>query len=405
MDEYSGKQAGDGLDVSRKGYGKLLRETSDNRDSNPQFCNRLGCSGRLNSLKGSQIERAKPSRLSLHSFANGKDKIGSSSRPCTAVRNPKKSSVGSRKKVSSQLEIDSSETSSVHDEPEVSKVSSPPGKIQRGLHLHTKNAKKSKTSEISSTKVGSSSVASNTRSQRNSRQGSRLVNQDASVGSSVCLNTKTSNQATHASGTRYGLRNLRSNSLSDVISLNSLSPDFSLSRKKEMIKKRNPEGESSSAARGKKISGSASGNNTTSNHGIFISDSRRARNVLPNKDNGVASIRIRRSVNGQTRTRLPNQVSGNGSSHSASPVVVPQLSQPEQIDMNLSGFSQPLSAETPAVCLNSFSRPDSSNGSLHGITSTDLMEAGLPRSLINQDSLRCYNMDGIVEVFFPCNVH
>ncbi|KAJ6745256.1 E3 UBIQUITIN-PROTEIN LIGASE ATL44-RELATED [Salix koriyanagi] len=100
MDDYSGKRAGDGSLVSRKGSAHVLRDTANNRDQKAQFCNRIGCSGRPNSSKG------------------GKETIGSSSRTCSVITKPRNSLQVPRKKFSSQLEADSSETGSVQDEPE-----------------------------------------------------------------------------------------------------------------------------------------------------------------------------------------------------------------------------------------------------------------------------------------------
>ncbi|KAK3220037.1 hypothetical protein Dsin_014007 [Dipteronia sinensis] len=88
-------------------------------------------------MKNTQVgytEKAKSLRTSFRSSSSGKEMIGSSSRTFSAVSNARKSSTNPRKKLFSQLETDSSETSSVHDEAEVSELVPPPGKIQRGLH-------------------------------------------------------------------------------------------------------------------------------------------------------------------------------------------------------------------------------------------------------------------------------
>lgn len=401
MDDYSGKRAVDGLVVSRKGSGLVLRETPNSRDNSAQFCNRIGCNGRLNSMKGAQIEKAKPSRSSLRSSSSGKEINGSSSRICSTVGNTRKSFTESRKKLSSHLETDSSETSSVLDEPEVSELVDSPGKIQKGLHLEAKNAE---SNEVSVIEAGSSSVASNTRPPRNFHQRSGLRNQDTFVSSSVSLGSKSASNATHASANRYGLRNLKCNSISDVVPSNCSSSDLSLGRRRETVKKRNSEGESSSTTRGKKMNGSPSVHNTSSNHGITIADSRRARNTPPNRDNGVASVRTRRSVNGHTRARLSNQGSENSLSRNESSAVMPQHSQPEiPIDINSPGSTRRLSAEAPLVRPNSYSRPGSSGETLRNILPSGPAEVGFTRSFMNRDGLRRYNMDGIAEVIYPQN--
>lgn len=391
MDEYSGKRAVDGLVVSRKGSSLVLREKPKNRDNNSQFCNRIGCNGRLNSVRGAQNEKARPSRSSLPSSSSGKEIIGSSSRTCPTIGNPRKSLAEPCKKLSSHLETDSSETSSVQDEPEVSELIPTPGKIQRGLHLESKNV------NSNVVEAGSSSVAGNAKSRRNFHQKSGLRNQDNLVGSSVPLGFKSTSNATNASANRYGLKNLRCNSISDVVPSNCSSSD--LGRRRETVKKRNPAGESSSSARGKKMNGSPSVQNASSNHGTTISDSRRSRNAPPNRDNGIASVRTRRSISSQSRARLSNQGSGNSLSRSESSVVMPQLSQPElPIDINTSGSSQQLSTEAPFVRPNSYSRPGSSGENLCSILPSSPADGGFTRSFMNRESLRRYNMDGIAEV-------
>ncbi|CAL8103040.1 unnamed protein product [Prunus armeniaca] len=394
MDEYSGKRAVDRL-VSKKGSGLVLRETP-NRDRNAQLCSRLGCSGRLNTVKGAQFEKAKSSRPAFRSTSSGKEIIGSSSRSCIAVGNTRKSITEPCKKLSSNLETDSSETSSVQDDPEVSELAPPPGKIQRGLHPESKNAE---SSEVTLMEVGSSDVASNTRSRRSFNQRSGLRNQDSLVGSNVSLGSKNTSQATRASTTRNGLRNLRCNSMSDVVPSSCSSSDSSLNRR-ETIKKRISEGECSSAARGKKMNGSSSaGQNSNSGHGISISDSRRVRNMPSNRDNGAASVRTRRTVTGHSRGRLSNQGNGNNLSANGSPVVGPQTSQPEMsINLNAPSSLQQLSHEAPLIRPNSYSRPGSSSGNLHSIMRAGAADVGFSRSQMNQDGLRRYNMDGIAEV-------
>lgn len=395
MDEYSGKRAVNELVVSRKGSGLVLRETPNNRDSNTQFCNRLGCNGRLNTTKGTQNGKSKPLRPSVRPSYSGKEIVGSSSRTCTSVSNPRKSIAEPCKSLSSHIETDSSETSSVQDEPEVAELNAPPGKIQRGLHLESKNAE---SSEVSLMEVGSSSVASNTRPRRNFEQKSGTGNQTTLAGPSSSSGSRSLSMKANASTTRYGLRNLRCNSISDVVPSNCSSSDSSLGRRRELVKKRNSEGESSSAARGKKINGLSSAQNPSSNS-ISVSESRRARNTPPNGESGVASVRTRRSINSQTRTRISNQGIGNSLSRNASPVVISQRSHANtSMDMSDSGSSQLISTEASLSRSNSYGRSGRSSESIRGTLPSGLSEVGLSRSSLNRDSLRRYNIDGIAEV-------
>nr|XP_023887981.1 E3 ubiquitin-protein ligase RNF12-like [Quercus suber]XP_023887982.1 E3 ubiquitin-protein ligase RNF12-like [Quercus suber] len=393
MDEYSGKRVVDGIVVSRKGSGLALRENANNRDHNAQFCNRIGCNGRPNSARGVQYgcsEKAKPSRP-LRSSSSGKEIIGSSSKTSSVISKGRKSVTEPSKKLSSQLETDSSETSSVQDEPEVSELTAPPGKIQKG-------SEKVESSGVTLMEEGSSSVASDTRSRRNLHQGSGLRNQDNLVASSMSLGSKSTVQATRAGANRYGLRNLRCNSISDVIPSGCSSSESSFSKRKDMVKRRNSEGESSSAARGKKMSGSLlEGRSSNSSPSISISDSRRARNIPSHRDNSVPSVRNKRPVNSHTRARLSNQGNMNSLSPNEPSVAIPQMLQTGiSSDMNGPSSSHQLSSEIPSNHALSYSRPGSSSEHLHSIRPASPAEVGITRSLMNRDSIRRYN--GIAEV-------
>ena len=337
-------------------------------------------------------EKAKSSRSSYRTSSSGKEIIGSSSRISPAVSSTRKSSTNPRKKLSSHLETDSSETSSVQDEPEVSELIPPPGKIQRGLQPESEDAD---SREVTVMEVGSPSVASNTRPRRNFIQRSGLGNQDTLASPSVTLASRSASQATRANTSRYGLRNLRCNSISDVVPSGCSSSDSSFSRRKETVEKRNSDGKGSSSTRGKKLSGSSlEGRNNSSSHGVSISDSRRARNWPPNRDSGVASsVRTRRSNSSYGRGRLPNQANGNNLTVNESPIVIPQVPQSDRhIDLNAS-----VSTETVSTRASSYSRPGSISESLRSIELSP-SEVGINRSSVNQDSFLRYNMDGIAEV-------
>ncbi|GMI94779.1 hypothetical protein like AT5G24870 [Hibiscus trionum] len=391
MDGYTSKRAADELVVPGKGSGIILKDHVNNRERNVQSCNRIGCSGRLNSMKGTPgccSEKAKSSRPSYRTSSSGKEIVGSSSRAYSAVINSRKSSTNSQKKLSSQLEMDSSETSSVQDEPEVSELITPPGKIQRGLQPKSEDA--------ASREVGSSSAASNTRPRRNLIQRSGLGNQDSLAGPSVTLASRSASQAIRANTSRYGLRNIRCNSISDVVPSGCSSSDSSFSRRKDIVKKRTADGEGSSSTRGKKLSGSSlEGRNNSSSHGVSISDSRRARNWPPNSYSSVASsVRTRRSSSSYGRGRLPNQESGSNLTLNEFPVVMQQVPQSD-VTVDLSA---PVSSETGSTCAISYSRPGRINESLHSTMPSIPSEVGINRSLVNRNSFRRYNMDGIAEV-------
>ncbi|PPR98334.1 hypothetical protein GOBAR_AA22320 [Gossypium barbadense] len=396
MDGYTSKRAADGLVVPGKGSGIILKDHVNNRERNAQFCNRIGCSGRLNSMKGTLSgcsEKAKSSRPSYRTSSIGKEIIGSSSRVYSAPINSRKSSTNPQKKLSSQLETDSSETSSVQDEPEGSELISPPGKIQRGLQPGADDAD---SREFRVMEVGSSSTASNTRPRRSFSQRSGLGNQDALASPSVTLASRSASLATRANTSRYSLRNIKCNSISDVVPSGCSSSDSSLSRRKDTVKKRNADGEGSSSTKGKKLSGSSlEGRSNVSSHSVSISDSRRARNWSPNSDSSVASsIRTRRSSSSYGRGRLPNQDNGSILTLNEPPVVMPQVPQAAvTIDLNA-----PVSTETGSTCAISYGRAGRISESLHSIIPSIPSEAGINLSSMTGDSFRRYNMDGIAEV-------
>ncbi|XP_050219281.1 E3 ubiquitin-protein ligase MBR2-like isoform X2 [Mercurialis annua] len=396
MDQYSGKKTGDTAVVSRKGSSLVLRDTANNRDRNSQFCNRIGCSGRLNSAKSTHIscsDKAKSSRPSFRSSSNAKEIVGCSSRTPSATNNPRKSMPGPRKKLSSQPERESSEAGGCTDDAEVPESVPPPGKIQKGLHSESDD---SGSSENMSMEVGSSSVSS-TRFQRRSHQNAGLGKSDTGIGSPVSVLSKSASQGARAGPSRYGIRKLRCSSISDVVPTRSSTPDSNLNRQKDTIRKRNCEGESSSSARGKKISGpSFEGRSSSSSSGVTITESR-SRNVTASRDNGAASVRTRKTV-GYTRSRAANQGSGNNLSPNE-PQRIPQMCETiTPIDSDSPSSSHQFSMGSPLSRSRAYGLPGTNTSeSLRRIRPSSPAEVGNMRSS-NRESFRRYNMDGIAEV-------
>ncbi|TYG67338.1 hypothetical protein ES288_D05G070100v1 [Gossypium darwinii] len=395
MDGYTGKRAVNGL-VPGKGSGLILKDNVNIREQNPQFCNRIGCSRRLNSMKGTPncySGKAKCSKPSYHPSSSGKEIIGSSSGVYTEVSNIRKFSTNILRKLSSQLEIDSSETSSVQEEPEVSELLSPLGKIQGGLQPESED---SDSGEVTVMEVGSSSVVSNTKRGRSFIQKSGLGNQDTPASPSVTLASRSSFQATQGNTSNYCLRNLRCDSTSVVAPAGCSSSDSSFSRRKYSVKRRDSEGESSSSTWGKKLSGSSpEGLNNSSSLSDSISDSRRARNWSSNRDCGIASsVRTQRSNSSYGSGRLPNQANGNSLTLNESPIVIPQAPQSDiRTDMNA-----PVPIETASTRTSSYSRSGSIDESLRGFMPSSPSEVSGYHSSVNQGSFQHYNMDGFAEV-------
>ncbi|KAL2346842.1 hypothetical protein Fmac_000842 [Flemingia macrophylla] len=389
MDGYSGKRATDGVVVPRKGTGHVFRDSANARDRNGQVCSRLSCSSRVNSPKGAQIGssvKGKSLKTSIQSSSAGKEAIGSSSRTFSKTSRQGIPLIKAQKSSSSQLETDSSETSSVHDESEASKLAPPTVKNQTRI----KAGVESTVSGNVMMEVGSSSVVSNTKPRSNFHPKPGLRGQEI----------KSTSPVSRANTSRYGLRNLRCNSISDVVPVGCSPPDSTLNRRKDMIKKRNCEGEGSSTARGKKMSGSLlEGRNSGSRNGISISDSRMSRNTphRDRSDSSTAPVRTRKAISGHARGRLSIQGNANPVSPNESLVMIPSL--PRSGGLNASGVSHHTSVDSSLSCPSSHSRPGTSSEELYGAMPVSPSEYGLTHSLMNLDSFRRrYNMDSIAEV-------
>ncbi|KAL6985086.1 hypothetical protein U1Q18_018464 [Sarracenia purpurea var. burkii] len=340
MDQYSGKRAARGLSIPRKGSGPVLRDAAESKDQDEQFCNRLGCNGRIKYAKSAQngsSEKFKSSRPSSHT-SSGKEVITSSTRASSVLANTRKSFLQSRKKLNSQLELNSCEADSVQDEPEVVEADPSSGRAKIGQKPSVPLAPKS-----------------------------------------TCKGPRNSGSAS--------LRNLRCNSISGVVPSGCSSFESNVRRRKDTAKERNAEVESSSLfVRGRKTSEPLSKNNRsfTSTHGISISDSRRARNGLTSQSNVVGSDQARRSVNGNARTRLSNCGYGNRLLPKEFPVVtsqVPRRESPIAVDVFRSSSSG-----------NSNSSPDIMRAGQN--FTTDL---GITCSIMNHDEVWRNNMDGNAE--------
>lgn len=389
MKDYSGKRAIDEMVVPKKGTTHVFRDTANARDRNGQFCSRPGCSSRVDSPKGvrfSSTEKGKSSRPPIRS-SSCKEPSGSSSRTSSGSNNHGKSLIEPRKTLSCQPETVPCETSSLQDESEISELIPPPGKIRRGPQAESGSPE---STNIISMEVGSSSsVPSNTTYRKNLRQKPGLNGQE--------LN-KSSGSVTRTGVSRYGLRNLGCNSISDVIPSGCSPSDSTQNRRKDVMKKRNCEGESSSNARGKKIGGSSlEGQNSGYRNGISISDSRRSRNFDSHRDNNnIGTVRTRKSFNGHGRGRLPSQANENPAPPNEPRITISSLNHSS--DLSVHDLLHHSSLETALRSPRSFSRPGSSSERLFGGLSPSPSEFGITQSVINRDSFRRFNIDGIAEV-------
>lgn len=395
MDEYPSKRGADGY-TSRRGPNAILRDTANSRDPDGKYCSRIGCSGRLNSPKSTRSgysEKLKSPLQSLRTSSSGKETAGSSSRTYYAVRGSKKSVAETQRKLATQLETDSSETSSTQDDPEISRVMPSNARIRTGIHV---GRKLSDSTDDTMMEPGSSSVAPNAKGRRDFNQRSGMRNKDTPASSSVLTGSKISRPTSRSGAGRHTLRNFRCNSISDVISSGCSSSDPNFSKRKDAAKKSNSEAESSSTT-GKKVNGSER-RITSSGYGVSISDSRGAKSGTSNRENSIASGRSRASVNGTSRARLHgNRPDRNNTSLHNSRSLIFQVSQGHQSDSSLDNNAQEVSTELISDHPISYRRSDSINENILGNRPASPAEIGLARSLTTRDNFRHY---GIAEVYF-----
>ncbi|XP_045799365.1 uncharacterized protein LOC123893640 [Trifolium pratense] len=272
MDENPKKKGTDGMVAPKKRMSVVFRDTANTRNRNDQICSRVGCSSTANPPKVAQVrpsEKGKSSRPSMQSTSSGKEVIGSSRRTAT---NPAKPLVKPRRTLTSS-----------------------------GLQAD-KEGKES--TNVTLTEVRKSSGVSNLSSQRN-------FNQRPGTGFSQRENESIRPAKQAVSSSKYGLRNLRCNTISDIIPSSCSSSDSTLNRKKAMVKKINTGGESSSTVKGKMTGSSLEGLNSGSRNGIFISEARGSKNIPPRRDNSRTTVRPERSISRYARGGLSSQGNEN----------------------------------------------------------------------------------------------
>ncbi|CAH8282039.1 unnamed protein product [Eruca vesicaria subsp. sativa] len=369
MEGCAGKRSVDRMAVPRKGSGPVLRENMKKKDEKSvPFCSRIGCSAKVTSTKGIQIgstvDNTKVGR-------DGKEIVGSSSGTPSGFGFLRKSakSTTSRRQPSSNMETGSSETSCTHEDPAVAEPILPRLKTKRS----TINVQSQKT--VSGEVVGSSSRGTI----RSSHQKPDLGTRDTLMRPSVSSSSSGSDHTVRGGLSRNGLRNLRCNSVSDILPTNSSS-----GAKISVTKRKNFDGESSSSSQGSKSNMSVmKGRNQSSSHGNSNTDSdnRRNRMVPTIRDNSVVSSSGRRSGNIGRSERLGAVASPPTSQQT------PQPATPTNPNPSLS-FS-------PS---NSYSRPNSSTGWLRSMIPGGPSEADPSSALVNRDGLSGYNVNGIAEV-------
>ncbi|KAG8381976.1 hypothetical protein BUALT_Bualt05G0028500 [Buddleja alternifolia] len=343
MDGYSGKRGTGGLMPTRKGYNHnvTFKDTANDRldnDQNHKLCNRIGCSGKIKYNQNTNIGSSDKAKCTNPTFypSDGNETIGSSSSSSSVMTRTKRSFLDSKRSVPPQLEFDSSEST-----PEF--LSSPSG-------------------SSTVTEIGSSSkIRPREKIRHKFGPNNRNTCPTSSV-PSVSQSSSSNNQS------RFGLRNMKCNSIPDVVV--SYSSSESKSAEKNAMKKRSTEGESS---RGRKTP--LDGPFYPSTSGISISGE---------DTSGAASVRTRRSMNvNNSTTRLSYRQNERNSL---------SFQEPEtELTINIGGSSNSSSGSS------SYSISSSNGDSRTTNMPFILSELGFTR-FMNRDAFQRYNMDGITEV-------
>lgn len=381
MDGISGKRLVNKLSPTKRSS-LVMRNTSSFSGHSPQPCNRQACSSKLNIIKGGQgggagcSHKTKSVRSSVYP-SGGKEVRGSSSKcgsSASAMRNPKKEAQD--KIAALQLETDSSETSSVRDQLEAPEVVLPAGKISKQIEKSSKKG-------VAIMEVGSSS--SETASVLGSRSSSNIKSSTSSKARSFRQQPPNPNMS------QSGLRDLRCNSMADVISSSSSTlQKRNVNKRKDSSKGRTSEGETSTS-RGKKTHDTF----RSTRNGVSITESRSETGGME-LNRSIASVGMRRS------SRSPSERMTRRSSLSESRYTFPRLTHHDlSIDGNASGSSSSyeLSSESIYRRFAINNRPGSSSGlSPDAELSSPDTRGTSSRSLLNWENFPQYTMEGISEV-------
>ncbi|KAF5187309.1 E3 ubiquitin-protein ligase mbr2 [Thalictrum thalictroides] len=423
MDGYSGKRPVGGFGIAGKGPGLSLRDAS-NHDDQSVHCNRLVCSNRKNFSKSPQVGNSDRDKPSSSFRTNGKALMGSSSKAYSAVNNFRKVTLESQGPSSHKGTL--SADTNIHME----KVSSESSSSTEKFQIKVPAAKNAESGPLDGSlnkyeEVESYRSTSSSRSQKQNHRWSGQAIQETSLGSSTRHSfgprntghaaknvshgpgfslSRSSSSMPHSN--RYGLRNLGCTSISDV-----LPPDSNHNGRTEMVR-RSPDRDCSSA-KGKNTGTSSTAGNSgirkssLGGHSLSLSErpaqptSRRTRYWIPSR-NEVTSVRTRRTINEDNRSRVSEHGNNNNTLRIESPIVIPQ---PLQNDLSLnqlsSSFSQQSLPELRAVGQNLCVQVGGRNESV-GNSPIPHPQDGSARQFsgisIDRDGYRRYNRDGIAEV-------
>ncbi|CAM8955519.1 unnamed protein product [Rhodiola kirilowii] len=358
MDELSGASGVDVLSAPKRGSRLVTRSSTKIRDQNIQLCNRIGCSGRSNPVRSTQnvsLDKTKFLKPSSRCSAHGKEITGSTSKVGPKVTNPMKALRTLRNKSPSPASS---------------------GNISTDV-LEADVANSNPSAESTTMEIGSPSGGPSARPKRT------FLKKPASVVASTLAGSRGSGASKSiphvsrqdVSATRPGSRNPRFSPVSDVVSSDSAS-----SNRKQMLKKRCSEGESSSSSRAKQPTLAENMRPPSSRSGISISETRQARSSQTNfMDNVSAFARARRTDTSTSRRS-------------------PQMSRRElSTDQGMPSLSNSLSATGHLHRPHNFTRPSTTESSRSRNVSSP-SEVASTHNLVDFEGFRHYNINGIAEM-------
>ncbi|KAL0324025.1 UNVERIFIED_CONTAM: putative E3 ubiquitin-protein ligase HIP1 [Sesamum calycinum] len=355
MDRFSDKRGDSGLVTPRKRYAVGLKDKASEGDQNAKFCNRIGCSGEIKYTHNTKIgssDKAKSSKPSIRP-SNVNEVTRKSSTTSAVMTSARKSYLDSKRKLPSQLKSGSPGSSPLNVSEASGLMSSP-----SSLNGYRSESMK-KSGNVTVTEAGRSSLSSKVRPRKAFHRESGIAG-------------------------RNGLRNTKSNSISDVLPPN-CSPLKPESRGKNMMKKRSSDAESGASRTGRKMAAASPVDRhlLSSSSGISISDSRRNSSSSGSREEmtGDASLWTRRSMNVNTRMRPSYERSRRNSSSVREPSINISQIPDSETPFNV-GSQNPLCQ---------FSENDSSSS---GDTSSASTGLGLAT---NHEVFHRRNMDNIAE--------
>ncbi|XP_042067968.1 E3 ubiquitin-protein ligase MBR2-like isoform X2 [Salvia splendens] len=365
MNGYSSKRGVATSRAPRKGI-----SSSSSHDQNVQFCNRIGCSGRIKygnqNMKIRSSDNGKSPKSSFCS-SNGNGAVEALSKSGSVVIREKASYLDTKKR----LPFDQPESSQSGDSEASQSTSSPGSASKSGQNPVAKN--------------GSGSVPSSVRTRKRVQNMSGSNKQNTQTASSVSPTTNSGNNRSRC------LKNLKCNVVSDSVPPPNCSSSGSKSPCKNVMRKRSLEGVSSEPGRGRQTVVSTHASSSSSSASVSASGA-------DSTTSGSARTGGSSNVNKSRSTRLSSRQNGrNTSSLRESSLRVSHPEPPRSTGRPR--LSQQYSPNAPSSGLSSYNLSPSSNSDDNRSTLMPytVMEPGYSH-FVNRDMLQRYNMDGIAEV-------